>query len=140
MAGPPPPMPPAAYGMPPPMPMQQRTMLPMVGGIMLLIAGIISISFWGYIIALGTAAVSLVPIPPEMAGTVVTILVVCGSIAIIISLITLLGGVMAMQRKMWGLALAGGILGLFTLGWFALGSILSLIGLILVAVSRREFR
>jgi len=119
------------------MPMQQKTMLPVAGGIMLIIAGIISISFWAFIAFLGGAVGSLVPIG---GGVLAGILLVCGIIGIVLSLITLLGGVMGFMRKMWGLALVGGILGLFTLGWYFLGSLLSLIGLILIAISRKEFQ
>ncbi|MEK6851013.1 MAG: hypothetical protein AABY30_00585, partial [Candidatus Thermoplasmatota archaeon] len=66
------------------------------------------------------------------------LIVICCGIEIIFSLIALIGGVFAIQRKMWGLGLAGGILGLLTWGFF-IGSILALVGLILIAISRKEF-
>jgi len=46
---------------------------------------------------------------------------------------------MAVQRKSWGLALAGSILGLFTIGFVFEATVMSLIALILLAISRKEF-
>lgn len=118
------------------MPMQQKGMLPVAGGALLLIAGILGIAFWGYAIAFVNAAVGFVPI----AGDFLTgIMLICGAIGIIFSLICLLGGIFAIQRKLWGLGIAGGVLGLLSFGWF-LGSVLALVGLILVAVSHKDFQ
>lgn len=114
----------------------ERTALPIAGGVLLLIAGILGIAFWGFVIATIGAATSILPI--AIPG-LTELLIICGAIGVIFSLIALLGGVFAIQRKMWGLALAGGILGLFSIGWFFISSILALIGLILVAVARKEF-
>ena len=63
-----------------------------------------------------------------------------GAIGIIFGLIALIGGVMALQRKKWSLALIGSILGLFMIGLVVLeASILSLIAIILLANSKNEF-
>ena len=135
MAGPPPPMPPPMYGMPPPMmPMQERTGLPIAGGALLLIAGIIGLIMWGSFLAVGATLVGIPGLPVDVGG----IFAICGAIGIIFSIFPLIGGIFAIQRKMWGLGIAGGVLGIFSIGFF-IGSILALIGLILVAVSRREF-
>ncbi len=132
-------MPPPTYGAPMPMyaaPPPQQTLIPIVGGAMLLIAGIISLTNWAFIAAMATEASSVVPVGGEF---IADILLICGAIGIILSLFPLLGGVFALRRKLWGLGLAGGIIGLFTIGWFFLGSLFSLIGLILVAISHKEF-
>ena len=135
MAGPPPPMPPPMYGMPPPMmPMQERTGLPIAGGALLLIAGILGLIMWGWVMAAGAVLFGIPGMPVDVSG----IVTICGAIGIIFSIFPLIGGIFAIQRKMWGLGVAGGVLGIFSLGFF-IGSILALIGLILVAVSRREF-
>ncbi len=109
----------------------QRTALPIAGGALLIVAGILGLIQWGVVVAYGSAAATIIP-------GLGAIIVICGAIGIIFSLIALIGGVFAIQRKMWGLALAGGILGLFSLG-YVIGSILALVGLILVAISRKEF-
>ena len=122
------------YG-PPPMyyaPARQPTQMPIIGGVFLILAAIL-----GFI---GAAQLFLVGgyfaiLGPAVAG----ILAVCGILIIVFSMFALLGGVMAVQRKMWGLALVGGILGLFAIGPFFLASLLSLIGLILVGISKDDF-
>jgi len=115
------------------MPMQQRSALPVAGGALLLIAGILGLVQWGWVIAVGSSVIGFDP-----TGILAGAIIICGAIGIIFSLIALLGGVFAIQRKMWGLGIAGGVLGLFSFGFF-LGSILALIGLILIAVSHKEF-
>jgi len=67
-----------------------------------------------------------------------SILYVCGALIAIFSIFAILGGIMALQRKMWALALVGSILGIFSWGYF-ISSILCLIGMILIAVSKNEF-
>ena len=131
----PPPMPPPAYGMPPPMPKQQ-SMLPLVGGALLIVSAIIAIAFWAWVMVTVSSAVSILPIGGAAVANIVNI---CGGIEIVFALIGLLGGAMAIMRKMWGLALVGAILGLFTFGWFGISSILALVALILIAVSHKEF-
>jgi hypothetical protein len=61
------------------------------------------------------------------------ILAACGAIMLLLGLIGLLGGIFAIQRKHFGIAVLGGVLALP--GWF----IPALVGLILVAVSKDEF-
>jgi len=137
----PPPMPPPAYGMPPPMPMpaQQRSMLPMIGGALLLVAAILGIATWAYVIVAGTSFVNSFMPGGYGAQFVTGIILVCGAIEIILSLIALLGAVMAIMHRMWGVALAGSILGLFTIGFYGLASLLSLVALILIAISHKDF-
>jgi len=128
-------MPPPMYGPPPAKP---QTMMPMIAGILLIVAGILSIANWGYILAVfatDPTAAGFMALIPGLA----TLVYVCGGIFIVLSIITLLGGVMALRRRMWGLALVGSILGLFIIGPFGVSSLLSLVGLIILAISRKEF-
>jgi hypothetical protein len=67
------------------------------------------------------------------------VLVACGVIWFIVGLIALIGGVFAIRRRRWGIAVVGGVFGLLTLGPWLIGSILGLIGLILVVISKDEF-
>jgi len=50
-----------------------------------------------------------------------------------------LGGIMALQRKNWKLAVFCGAASLLNLGVFLLGSLAGLAGLVLIITSRREF-
>lgn len=124
--------PPMMYG-PPPKP---KTIMPLLAGVFLIIAGIDGLSFWAFIAFIGGAIAGV----PLVGGVLGGILIVCGAIGVIFGILALVGGVMALQRKMWALALIGSILGLFLLGWvFFEGSLFSLIALILLAISRNEF-
>lgn len=58
---------------------------------------------------------------------------------IVFSAMALLGGLFSLKRKMLPFALLGAILGIFTLGLFLIGSILSIAALILIIYSRYEF-
>lgn len=64
----------------------------------------------------------------------------CGIIMVILGLITVLGGVFGVLRKHFGLAVLGGVIGLLLVATpYALGSILSLIGLVLIIVGKKDF-
>ena len=105
---------------------KKESAMPVIGGILVIIAGIIELAGGGILIAGGSFFFGL------SLGTS-GILVACGAIILILGIIALLGGIFALQRKHFGIAVLGGILGLG--GWFIPG----LIGLILIAISRDEF-
>ena len=124
---------------------------PLIAGIFLIIAGLLGILIWSMALAFDPSDLDPLmlqntlpadsPISLEQLQSMIqSILLTCGVIGCILSVITLAGGIVAVKRKTWGLAIAGGILGLFTIGPFFLGSIMSLIGLILAIVSRKEFQ
>jgi hypothetical protein len=66
------------------------------------------------------------------------VMAVCGILGLIFSIMALVGGIFAIQRKQWAFALVGAILGMLAIG-FLIGGLLGLIGLILIAVAREEF-
>jgi len=130
---PPPGYPPPGYPPPPggyPPPSQGKST---AAGVLLIIAAIIAIINFAILIAWGGAVSSITE------TDVGDILVICGAIGILMSILALIGGIMAVQHKMWGFALVGAIIGLFTLGPVFISSILSLVALILIAVSKEEF-
>jgi len=105
----------AMAGAPPP---KKDSSLPLVGGILILLASL------GY---LGGGAVIIGGSAAFWVGEGV----VCGAVMVVLGIISLLGGIFAIQKKYWAIALIGGI--------FVIPSVLGLIGLILVAVSRESF-
>jgi hypothetical protein len=124
---------------------------PLIAGIFLIIAGLLGILFWSIILAFDPSTLDPLmlqntlpadsPISLEQLQSMLhSILLTCGIIGCILSIFTLVGGIVAVKRKAWGLAIVGGILGLFTIGPYLIGSIMSLIGLILVIVSRKNFQ
>jgi len=127
---------------------KEKTMLSLVGGILILIAGIMGLVLGGIIIMVADAVseggddLADWGIDIDVAGMsdfISDIITVCGIIIIVVALIVVLGGFFGVQRKRWGLVILGGVLGLFLIGPYFLASILSLIGLVLVAVSKKDF-
>ncbi|MGB2581301.1 MAG: hypothetical protein WBD03_02380, partial [Thermoplasmata archaeon] len=105
---------------------KNESAMPLIGGIVVILSSIGYLIVGAAVLAGGSVA-STVDIGWEGAG-----LAVCGAIVLILGVIALLGGVFAIQRKNFVLALLGAI--------FVLPSILGIIGLILIAVSKSEFK
>jgi predicted nucleic acid-binding Zn ribbon protein len=111
-----------------PQPAQKKeTAMPLIGGILILIGGVIELII-GAILAVGGTA--LIDITFGGSG----LLVACGIIIAIVGIVAIMGGIFAIQRRNFGLAIVGGVLALG--GYFIPG----LIGLILIAVSKDEFQ
>ena len=120
-----------------------KSSFPTIAGILLIIAGVLALISWISVITMDVSMID-VSVFQELDSTITLeqiqeILVICGTIGCILSIIPILGGILALKRKLWGIALAGGIVGLFTIGPIFASSILALIGLILVATSKKEF-
>jgi len=64
---------------------------------------------------------------------------VCGSIMIVFSIFAIIGGICALRRRHFALALTGAILGIFTFGFYVFAPILGIIATILIAISGDEF-
>lgn len=116
--------------------------MPLIAGILLIVAGLLGLYTWSMALALDSSMLQNVlpadsPISIEQLQS---ILVTCGIIGCILSIFALTGGIVAIKRKAWGLAVVGGILGLFTIGPMFLSSIISFVGLILVVISKKDFQ
>lgn len=104
---------------------KKESAMPVIGGILIILVSL------GYLIGgafIAAAGGSMFWFDVEATGAAVA----CGAIMLVLGLIVLLGGVFAIQRKNFGFALVGGIL--------AIPSVLGIIGLILIIVSKDEFR
>ena len=118
---------------------------PIIAGIILIIAGLLGIYTWAT-----TAIFDINTMDPtiieqlEQSGVEINqiqeLLGVCSIIGIILSIFPILGGILSLKRKNWGIVIVLSIIGLFTIGPVLLSSILSLIALILVALSKNEFQ
>jgi hypothetical protein len=63
----------------------------------------------------------------------------CSIIIIILSIICLIGAICAWKRKHFDIAIVGSIIGIFTIGIFFVGAILSIASLIILFYSKEEF-
>ncbi len=103
---------------------KSESMVPVAAGVLILLSSI------GYLILGGLiAAGSTIALPFSLETSAVGI--ACGIVVLLLGLGAFMGGVYATQRKHWTLAVIGGIIVLPTL--------LGLLGLILVIVSKDEF-
>ena len=102
---------------------EERTELPMTAGILSIVAGGI-----GLISGLVAAAIG--------ATTATTVLFGFGLIGIpsvVFGAIAIVGGIFALQRRIWGLALTGSIFALISTWW------LGILAIIFTALSQKEF-
>jgi len=120
---------------PPPKP---KTAKPIVGGVLVIIAGLLAIGNGALYMVLDVSDLGDIPGYDMSMQDIEEILNACGAVMIVFGLIAMVGGVFGVIRKHFGLALVGSIFALIGIG-FVLGSILGLVGLILIALSRAEF-
>lgn len=112
----------------------EKTAKPVVAGIFNIITGafslLISFSLFLLVFVSGFDFENFLGIFPELI-TVVTVFI--ASVALILSLLVLISGVYALERRYWGLSLAGSIVAALT------GGVLGIAALVLIAISREEF-
>lgn len=115
-----------------------------IAGILLIVAGLLAIMSWISIIIIDVSMIDTSLFqgvdPTITAEKVKDFYAICGTIGCILSVFPILGGIVTLKRKMRGLALVGGLIGLFMIGPLFASSILSLIGLIFVGLSKEEFQ
>lgn len=126
---------------------QSKNSMLKIAGIILIIAGIITIIHWVYImispnfidILMNTGVYDNMNITSEELAAVFNF---CGVLGIGLSLFTIIGGIVALQRRMFWLALIGGIVGIFAISplFFFIPNIVSLMGTLLVFRARKDFQ
>ena len=118
----------------------EKTSKPMVAGILNIVAGVLAfIVFIGLLIGgfvTSNPAVFQGNIPPVNVPAISFGLSI---LALIISVLALLGGVYALQRKRWDLALTGSIVNIFSSLFLGITFILGIIATIFIAISKNEF-
>jgi hypothetical protein len=71
--------------------------------------------------------------PDDFFNVLMVVYIICGVIGIIVSVLAIVGGIFALRKKNWGLALAGSIAGV--LAFFPCG----VVAVIFTAMSKPEF-
>jgi len=117
--------------------MEKQTAMPIVAGVLNIVHAVFGLlCLLGLIIAIITITSAGTAFPYHMWGAQAVPLAVLWGIAIpcaVSSVLSLLGGIYALQRKKWGLALAGSIAAIYPT--FVVGTV----AVILVALSKNEF-
>jgi hypothetical protein len=133
---------------PPDQQSSNRSSYPLIAGILLIIAGILGIFNWVQTFSLDAATLgSLIDAnqitelyPSITTEQILGFLQTCALIGIIISIFPILGGIFAIKKKLYYIALTGSIIGLFSIGIVLTSSILSLIGLVVLILSKQQFQ
>jgi len=114
----------------------EKTWKPTAAGILTIIAGFLGLLIGiGLAVGFGIAGMMIGMIPGFPGGGLLVLLAIPG---IILSIVAIVGGIYALKRRLWGLALAGAICALlFTLP--LLGWILAILAIIFVALGKGEF-
>lgn len=119
---------------------KEKSVLSLVGGILILIAGLLGLVMGAILLAIDVDELDQWGVDVVGVTDVIEdILTICGSILVIFGLIAILGGAFGVMRKHFGLVILGGVFGLLCIGPYGLASILGLVGLILVAVAKKDF-
>ncbi len=108
----------------------ERSWRPITAGVLNIVAGVWALC-WVFALALGggiTAIISSVPqwVPALLFGLAIPFA--------LLAVLAVIGGILSVQRRAWGWALAGSISALFC------GFILGIVSIILVVISRNEFK
>jgi hypothetical protein len=115
----------------------EKTGKPIAGGILNIVTGALGLlSFIGLMIALAVVTEGVFQLGLEFVPGIwvaPTVLIIVAIFSIIFGILALIGGIYAVQRKKWGLALAGSIIAI--LGILPLG----IVSTILIATSKDEF-
>jgi len=110
-----------------------KTKKPVVAGILMII-GFISV----LVSSLG-ALVGDPPLPPGAPAAAEEIYVICILTTLIFGFTLLVGAICAIKRTHWTSAIVASIIGVFSIGFIFTSSLLSLISVVLIAISKDEF-
>ncbi len=119
----------------------ETTWKPIVAGILNIIAGVFNLlgTFFVLIVlvAIGSGILALSTVvnlmPMWLSGIAQGLLIIMAVLLAIFSALPLIGGIYAVQRKNWGLALAGSIVAILS------STPLGIASTVLVALSKNEF-
>jgi uncharacterized membrane protein len=113
----------------------EKTWKPVAGGILNIVAGVFSLI--GFIVLIIIASSSFIwdqaGMDPMSANVAQTVLVVAAVVTFITGILPLIGGIFALQRKRWGLALTGSIAAIIGT------TILGILSVIFIAMAKNEF-
>ena len=115
----------------------EKTRKPTTAGILTIIAGCIGIGVGAYVNVFSAVISELAGLTELIElGELIGFLATFGWVAIGLGTVALIGGIFALKRRVWGLALAGAIL---TTPMIPVGTPLGILSIIFLAKSKKEF-
>jgi hypothetical protein len=105
----------------------EKTWKPTTAGILSIVAGVLNL-----IVGIALAATDVMLLGPIIGLPVLGPL---AAVLIVLGIVSLVGGIFAIQRRIWGVALAGAICALFPPPVIILG----ILAIVFVALGKREF-
>ena len=113
----------------------EETWKPTAAGILCIISGAADIFLGALIVFAGNVVTRSADLIGEewVTDLVMTVVMVVGPIWILLGIVALLGGIFALRRRFWGLALAGSICALSGI------TVLGMLAIVFVAMGRNEF-
>src|SRR3989454_4403125 len=115
-----------------------RTTRPIIGGALLIISGVLGMVSTYVIFTQPLTAADVAAIQNMTAGDLTANALLVFAV-VYAQAFAILGGIMAIQRKNWKLAVVCGVASLLNFGFFLIGTFLGLAGLIAIITSRRDF-
>jgi lysylphosphatidylglycerol synthetase-like protein (DUF2156 family) len=115
--------------------MQKQTWTPPTAGILCIIAGVLGIVI-GTVAGAMEALITVLPITPEILARFLWIF---SAAPIVLGIVAIIGGIYALLRRRWGLALAGCICSLLCVLPLLPAIILGILAIIFVSIGKREF-
>ena len=117
-----------------------KTWKPVVAGILEVVSGAVGlIAVFGLSIAIGVTGGAFIPGTEHVPGFVPSLLTGIAIPLALVSILSLIGGIYTLQRKVWGLALAGSVAAIFASIPLLGGLPVGITATVLVALSRDEF-
>jgi hypothetical protein len=115
----------------------QKTWMPMTAGILEIIAGGFGLIAGLVLFIIGAVGSKLMAyyVPDIPPATLVVIFISIAVPLIVIAVLAIVGGIYALRRKIWGLALAGSIAAFFIPSSWLLG----IAAIVFTALSKNEF-
>ena len=118
----------------------EKTWKPTVAGILDIVSGAVGlIAVLGLVIAIGVTGGFYIPGTEQIPKFVPSLLAGIAILLGILSILSLLGGIYAIQRKKWGLALTGSISAVFASIPLLGGLPIGITAIVLTALSKGEF-
>ena len=128
-------------------PSKNTSSYPLIAGILLIVGCVLSMVAWiFFIMSIDISITSDVLEQFQQIDSSFTIedvkgfMTTCAIIGMVISVFPILGGILSIKRKLWGVALAGSIIGLTMFIPSIIGGVLSLVAMIMLIYSRKEFK